>query len=101
MIRGEIWLAHVGNKTRPVVILTRSSVINVRRLVTVAEVSTTIRGIAAEVEIDHGDVGLDRVSVVNCDGLYTIEQSSLSGRVGVLDDETMGKVCWAVTHALG
>lgn len=101
MTRGEIWLAHVGNKTRPVVILTRSEVIDVRQLVTVAEVATSARGLAAEVEIDHDSAGLDRASVVNCDGLYTVARSSLSKRVGALDDSTMGEVCRAASYALG
>jgi mRNA interferase MazF len=101
MTRGEIWLAHVGNKKRPVLILTRPEVIDVRRYVTVAEVTMSIRHLSAEVEIDHVAVGLDRDSVVNCDGLYTIAQSSLSSRVGMLDDDAMGEVCWAVNHALG
>ncbi len=101
MTRGEIWLAHVGDKTRPVLILTRPEVIDVRQLVTVAEVTTSVRGLAVEVEIDHDSVGLDRASVVNCDGLYTIMRSSLSSRVGALDGATMGHVCRAVSHALG
>ena len=101
MTRGEIWLAHVGSKQRPVLILTRPEVIDVRRLVTVAEVTTSIRGLTTEVEIDHEGIGLDRACVVNCDGMYTIPQSLLSSRVGVLDRSTMDEVCWAVNHALG
>jgi hypothetical protein len=45
--RGELWLAQVGRKKRPVLILTRSEVIDVRELVTVAEVTTSVRGLAA------------------------------------------------------
>jgi mRNA interferase MazF len=101
MTRGEIWLAHVGSKTRPVLILTRPEVIDVRSLVTVAEVTTSVRGLAVEVEFDHDTVGIDRVSVVNCDGIYTIPQSSLAKRIGVLEDVTMAEVCRAVHYALG
>lgn len=32
MTRGEIWLARVGRKTRPVLVLTRAEVIDVRAL---------------------------------------------------------------------
>ena len=99
--RGEVWLAQIGNKMRPVLILTRPEVIDVRHFVTVAEVTTSVRGIAVEVEIDSEAVGLDRASVVNCDGLYTIARSCLSRRVGAVDEDTMGNVCWAVSHALG
>jgi mRNA interferase MazF len=99
--RGEIWLAQVGRKQRPVLILTRSEVIDVRELVTVAEITTSMRGLAAEVELDHGDVGLARPSVINCDGLHTVTQSSLTRHVGILSDEAMAKVCGAVSYALG
>ena len=101
MTRGEIWLAQVGRKKRPVLVLTRSAVLDVRALVTVAEVTTSIRGLAAEVEIDHVDVGLERPSVINCDGLHTLAQESLTTHLGQVDAATMRKVCSAVTYALG
>lgn len=100
MTRGEVWLARVGQKQRPVLVLTRPEVIDVRDLVTVAEITTSIRGLAAEVDVGP-DVGLDRPSVINCDGLHTVMQSSLADRVGVVSDDTMGKVCSAVNYALG
>ena len=101
MNRGEIWLAQVGRTRRPVVVLTRTDVLDVRSLVTVAEISTSARGLAAEVEIDHVAAGLDRVSVVNTDGLHTISQTTLITRVGQLDDATMSQICTAVAYALG
>lgn len=101
MTRGEIWLAQVGRKRRPVLVLTRSEVLDVRALVTVAEVTTSARGLAAEVPIDHQAVGLDRGSVVNCDGLHTVAQSSLTKRVGEVDGDAMSDVCTALSYALG
>lgn len=101
MNRGEVWLAQVGRKSRPVLVLTRTEVLDVRALVTVAEISTSARGLAAEVEIDHHAVGLDRKSVINCDGLHTIAQSTLTTQVGVIDETTLGRVCAAVSYALG
>jgi mRNA-degrading endonuclease toxin of MazEF toxin-antitoxin module len=98
--RGEVWLAHVGRKRRPVLILTRSEVLDVRALVTVAEVTTSIRGLAAEVAVDHAALGLDRPSVINCDGLHTVPQSLLTTRVGAVDAGTMRAVCAAVSYAL-
>lgn len=99
-MRGEVWIAQVGRTRRPVLVLTRSEVLDVRSLVTVAEVTTTIRGLAAEVGIDHDDVGLDRPSVINCDGLHTVPQSSLTAQVGEVATETMREVCSAVSYAL-
>ena len=99
--RGEVWLAEAGGKRRPVLVLTRPEVIDVRQLVTVAEVTSSIRSIAAEVGIDHESAGLDHPSVINCDGIHTVAQSSLTIRVGSVSDDTMRKVCAAISYALG
>ncbi len=101
MNRGEVWLAHVGRKRRPVLVLTRTEVIDVRALVTVAEVSTTRRGLAAEVVLDPSSVGLDRECVVNCDGIHTVPRAALSDRVGTLDDAVLAEVCTALRYAVG
>lgn len=101
MTRGEVWLTHVGEKTRPVLILTRPEVIDVRRNVSVVEITTSIRGLAVEVEVDHKSAGLDRRSVINCDGVHTVTQSSLEEQVGTVDDATMRDVCWALGYAFG
>ena len=101
MRRGELWLAEVGRKRRPVLLLTRSEVLDARELVTVAEITTSIRGLAAEVDIDHVEVGLDRPSVINCDGLHTVAQAFLTGPVGQVSDAVMHKVCSTVCYALG
>jgi mRNA interferase MazF len=99
--RGELWLARIGRKQRPVLLLTRPEVIDVRELVTVAEVTTSIRGLAAEVAVDHTEVGLDRPSVINCDGLHTLAQATLTGPIGEVSDDIMRKVCSAIGYALG
>jgi len=96
-----VWLAEVGGGRRPVLVLTRPEVIEVRANVTVAEVTTTIRGLAVEVELDPAEVGIDRASVVNCDGLHTVSKSSLTTRVGGVDETTLDRVCTAVHEALG
>lgn len=101
MNRGEVWLTEVGGKRRPVVVLTRSEVLDVRALVTVAEITTTERGLAAEVAIDHESIGLSQRSVVNCDGLHTLAQSRLTTRMGEVDPPTLQRVCEAVSYALG
>jgi mRNA interferase MazF len=99
--RGEVWFAEVGRKRRPVLVLTRTEVIDVRALVTVAEVTTSIRNIAAEVDIDHEQAGLDRPSVINCDGIHTVTKTSLTTFAGSVSDDTMERVCAAVSYALG
>ncbi|MDQ6682768.1 MAG: type II toxin-antitoxin system PemK/MazF family toxin [Chloroflexota bacterium] len=101
MTGGEIWLAQVGRKRRPVLVLTRPEVIEVRELITVAEVTTSIRNIAAEGDFDQREAGLDRPSVINCDGLHTIPKASLTNQAGSVSEETMERVCAAVGYALG
>ena len=101
MNRGEIWLAQVGKKRRPVLVLTRDEVLDVRALVTVAEITTSMRGLAAEVRIDHEHAGLRHESAVNCDGLHTVPQTMLTEFVGAIETATMSEVCSAIGYALG
>jgi mRNA-degrading endonuclease toxin of MazEF toxin-antitoxin module len=99
--RGEVWLSESGGKRRPVLVLTRPAVIDVRTLVTVAEITTQARGLSTEVAFDHETVGLAEASVINCDGLHTIRQTMLTGIVGAVDAATMRDVCRSVGYALG
>ncbi len=101
MNRGDIWLAEVGSKRRPVLVLTRDEVIDVRVMVTVVEITTSVRGLGVEVDLDHVEIGLSRPSVVNCDGLHTVAQNTLTSRVGTVDDATLDRVCAAVSYAVG
>ena len=101
MKRGEVWLAEVGRKRRPVLVLTRTEVLDVRLLVTVAEITTSARGLASEVALNHASVGLDQESVVNCDGLHTVAQATLTTHLGDVDNGTMLRVCSALSYALG
>jgi mRNA interferase MazF len=98
--RGEVWLADVGRKPRPVVVLTRDEVLEVRANVTVAEVTTQPRGLAVEVPVG-ADAGLDEPSVINGDGLHTVAQGRLTRRIGLLGDDVLDEVCAAVAAALG
>lgn len=100
MRRGEVWLAAVGRKPRPVLIVTRDEVIDVRAHLTVAEITTQARGLAVEVPIDT-DSGIDQSAVVNCDGLHTISQRRLTQRLGTADDDTLDGVCGAIAIGLG
>ena len=100
MQRGEVWIAQVGRKRRPVLVLTRSEVLDVRSLVTVAEITTVERGLSTEVPLDPQTVGIEQPSVVNADGLHTVGQSLLSHRVGFVDGVILDQVCAAIATAL-
>ena len=98
--RGEVWLADVGRKPRPVVVITRDDVLEVRANVTVIEVTTQPRGLAVEVPLD-AEAGVDQASVINCDGLHTVSQRRLTRRIGAVDEGVLEVACAAIAAALG
>lgn len=100
MRRGDLWLAEVGGKLRPVVVLTRDEVLDVRANVTVVEVTTQARGLAVEVTLGI-EAGIEEPSVINCDGIHTISQRRLTRQIGSIDDEVLDDICEAVATALG
>ena len=71
------------DKARPVLILTRELVRPHLATVTVAPITTTIRGLSTEVPVDAAN-GLAGPSVVSCDNLTTIPVGSLRAQIGVL-----------------
>lgn len=102
MNRGEIWWAQIDRKERPVLVLTRQMVLDVRELVTVAEITTQARGLAVEVPlVDEDEAGLSQPSTINADGLYTIRQSMLKRRAGRVSSKTLRNTCDAIALALG
>jgi mRNA interferase MazF len=77
-----IHLAHL-DKTRPVLILTREVVRPHLSRVTVAPVTSKIRGLSTEVPVGPRN-GLDRDSVVSCDNIVTVPAATLGQLVGQL-----------------
>src|SRR5258708_39230180 len=73
------------DKSRPVLILTRELVRPYLATVTVAPITTTIRGLSTEVPVDTAN-GLMAPSVVSCDNITTIPTNVLGAQIGVLLD---------------
>ncbi len=73
------------DKARPVLILTRALVRPHLRTVTVAPVTTTVRGLSSEVGVDAAN-GLTGPSVVSCDNITTIPVDAVGEQIGVLLD---------------
>jgi mRNA interferase MazF len=71
------------DKARPVLVLTRELVRPHLRTVTVAPITTTIRGLSSEVSVDAAN-GLTEPSVVSCDNITTIPTDALGEQIGVL-----------------
>jgi mRNA interferase MazF len=94
--RGEIWLYTFKppDKRRPVLILTRQEVIGSLSTVTVAPITSTIRGASSEVLVGIPE-GLKSVSAVNLDHVQTVERGSLAQYIGSLGEEKMEEVCRA------
>jgi mRNA interferase MazF len=79
-----IHVAHL-DKARPVLILTRDLVRPHLATVTVAPITTTVRGLSTEVEVDAAN-GLAGPSVVSCDNVTTIPAAAVGAQIGVLLD---------------
>lgn len=71
------------DKNRPVLVLTRELVRPHLNNVTVAPITTTIRGLSTEVAVGLEN-GLDQKSVISCDNIATIPVSSLGPQIGFL-----------------
>jgi mRNA interferase MazF len=101
MRRGEVWWAALPAPVgrRPVVLLSRNEAYTVRSAVTVAEVTTKIRGIAVEVPLGPGD-GLPKECVANLDTIVTIRKDSLIERIAVLKTDKMVHIDAAIKFAL-
>jgi mRNA interferase MazF len=79
-----IHVAHL-DKARPVLVLTRELVRPHLHTVTIAPITTTIRGLSTEVSVDAAN-GLTQPSVVSCDTITTIPVEALGAQIGVLLD---------------
>lgn len=101
MVRGEVrWYRFAApDKRRPVVILTRDSVIPTLGEVTVAPVTTHIRDIPSEVVLSADD-GMPRDCAVNCDHVQTVPRGRLGATISRLSEQKMTRVAAAVRFAL-
>ena len=101
MRKGEVWWARLRPPAgrRPVILLSRNEAYPVRTAVTVAPVTTTVRGIAVEVSLGLED-GLPKPCAVNCDSLLTIPKACLESRIARLSERKMEEIHRAIRFAL-
>jgi mRNA interferase MazF len=71
------------DKRRPVLILTRELVRPHMTRVTVAPITTTVRGLSTEVAVGAAN-GLDDDGVISCDNIVTVPTSVLGPQIGML-----------------
>jgi mRNA interferase MazF len=75
------------DKSRPVLVLTRELVRPHLNTVTVAPITTTVRGLSTEVALGTAN-GLENQCVVACDHITTIPVAALGEQIGrLLDDQ--------------
>jgi mRNA interferase MazF len=100
--RGDVRLYQfaVPDKRRPVVVLTRDSAIRYLSTVTVAPLTSTIRGVPSEVLLNEED-GMKGRCAVNLHNAVTVSQQRLGKRVAQLDSRRMNEICSARRFSLG
>ena len=101
MKRGEIrWYKLAQpDKKRPVLILTRDSILKYLSEVTVAPVTSTVRDIPSEVFLSKRD-GMRSDCAVNCDHVQTVAKGKIGSLVATLPPEKMMAVARAIDFAL-
>jgi mRNA interferase MazF len=102
IVRGDVRLYQYAppDKRRPVVVLTRNSAIAYLSTVTVAPVTSTIRGVPSEVVLNEQD-GMKTPCVVNLHNAVTVSQARLGKRVAQLSSARLGEICAALRFSLG
>jgi mRNA interferase MazF len=100
--RGQVrWYRfQAPDKRRPVVILTRDAVLEYFREVTIAPVTSTVRGLPSEVVLGAAD-GLPRDCAVNLDHVQTVSQNHIGALIATLRSDRMSEVRAALIFALG
>lgn len=80
--------------------LTRNSAIDYLSTVTVAPITSTIRGVPSEVVLNEED-GMKKTCAVNMHNAVTIAQDRLGKRVARLSSSRMNEICAALHFSLG
>jgi mRNA interferase MazF len=86
------------DKARPVVVLTRELVRPHLTTVTIAPITSTIRGLSTEVTVGSAN-GLDRPSTVSCENITTIPRELLGEQIGMLLDSQEPQLSKAISIA--
>ena len=93
----EICLVRL-DKTRPALVLTREAARGAMTKVTVAPITSTIKGLSSEVLVGP-DNGLDHDCAVSLDNVLTVPVDALGRTVGYLGGEQEAQLARAVVLA--
>ena len=100
--RGDVRLYEFAppDKKRPVVVLTRDTAVTYLSTVTVAPITSAIRGVPSEVVLNEQD-GMKAPCSVNLHSAVTVSQNRLGKRVAQLSTMRMSEICVALRFSLG
>lgn len=100
--RGQVRLCRLPapDRMRPVLVLTRSSAITYLSRVTVAPITSSIRGVPSEVVLGVDD-GMKGPCAANLHNLVTVPKEFLGRRVASLPASRLREVCEALAFSLG
>ena len=102
MERGEVrWYEfQPPDKRRPVLVVTRTSAIRFLNEVTVAPITSTIRGIPSEIVLGVED-GMPQDCAVNFDHLQTVPKARIGRLVTILTSDKIRQAAKSLRFALG
>ncbi len=101
MKQGEVrWYKFKSpDKKRPVIILTRNSILDYLGEVTVAPITSTIRDIPSEVPLSKEN-GMHNDCAINCDHIQTVSKEKIGALITTLSKEKLFQVRNAICFAL-
>jgi mRNA interferase MazF len=101
MKRGEIrWYKFKApDKKRPVLILTRDSILEYLGEVTVAPITSTVRDIPSEVFLSKQD-GMTKGCAINFDHIQTVSKGKIGSLITTLSPDKLEQMCEAIQFAL-
>lgn len=101
MRRGEVrrYSVRAPDKRRPVLILTRNSILEYLGEVTIAPITSTVRAIPSEVFLSK-DEGMPFDCAVNCDHIQTVSKVRIGPLITSRSHERMSEVGRAIRFAI-
>ncbi|MDR1187425.1 MAG: type II toxin-antitoxin system PemK/MazF family toxin, partial [Bifidobacteriaceae bacterium] len=88
----------LADKARPALVLTRALAQAQLNQVTLAPITSTIRGIRTEVRLGRRN-GLDHDCVANCDVIVSVPKRALGDTIGFLLEDQEDALAAAISHA--
>ncbi len=101
MKRGEIrWYKFKSpDRKRPVLILTRDSILEYLEEVTIAPITSTVRDIPSEVSLSRHE-GMKKDCAINLDHIQTVSKEKIGSVITTISQEKLKQVRYAISFSL-